>query len=421
MVRDKDEGRMVQIKIGLKQGPTQRLFLDYLNSRLSLRMSESRGSAGFREDGTFESVVSGPFSVDQDHVPLSWKYVKSKDGELIFIEVEQDASRSANNKWQDAVNEVVIGALTSALEIKREQFFRRTLFNYMGPQLDGEYWFGQTRFAPLWPTDDEPLLMDAERVVCFDRMVSAIDHSDAWALAEQSSSRLAARISLLLNAGLYRPPVEQRWVLRQGDVKSIRGSLTFWGYGTPPTALPAKGEICRVGEWAGSLTSRYNTIGLLSFPNEARRVLRSIDTAPPAISESFDRASRLYQVAVVLQSQFPSVSLAYRVAAVEALSKADPSTNGFSEFMRRNVKSLADLDPVLDFLYGTARSGHFHTGEFPLGEHDRRELPSAFMSSEYVGKVNLRRISFEVTREAIINWLIARLPPEVDTQPGPDS
>jgi len=374
-------------------------------------MSTAQGRAGFRQDGTFESVVTGPFNVDQDQVfELSWKYIKSQDGELLFVEVEEVGRDSGNDKWQNAVNGLVIGALTSALEIKRDLFFRRNVFNYIGPQLDGEYWFGQTRFAPVWPDDDEPHQFNAERVVCIDQMVSAIDAPDAWSLAQQSSARTAARLSLLLNRGLYRPPTEMRWVQRPGDAKSIRGNLTFNGYGHWPLALPDKGESCKPGQWAGSLAADYLTIGLLSLPQEARRVLRAIDEAPPAIIESFDRASRLYQVAAVLQQQFPSVGLAYRVAAVEALSKSDSSMNGFSEFMRKNVNSLADIAPVLKFLYGTVRSGHFHSGEFPLGEYDLMEFPRAFMSSEYVENERLRRIGFAVTREAIVNWLIARLP-----------
>jgi hypothetical protein len=404
------EATIVRININLKRGPEQQRFLDYFNSRLSPRISSARGAAGFRENGTFESVVTGPFSIDQDQIiELSWKYIKSQDGELLFIEVEQVVSDS-NDAWQSAVNELVVGALTSALEIKRNQFFRRNVFNYIGPQLDGEYWFGQTRFAPMWPDDDQPSLINAERVVCIDQMVFAIDDVDAWSLAQQSSARIAARLSLLLNRGLYRPPFEQRWVLRDGDAKSIRGSLVFSGYGPWPTELPAKGEICKPGQWAGSLAVDYITVGPLSLPQEARRVLRAVDQAPPAIVESFDRASRLYQVGAVLQQQFPSVGLAYRVAAVEALSKSELSANGFSDFMRKNVKSLADPEPVLKFLYGTVRSAHFHAGEFPLGEYDLLQFNRGFMSSEYIENTNLRRRGFEITREAIVNWLTARLP-----------
>jgi hypothetical protein len=326
---------------------------------------------------------------------------------LLYIEVDKEGDENANEEWQNAVNELITSALTSALAIKRERFFCQNQFNYIGQQLDGEYWFGNTRFAPAWPNDDQPAMFNAERVVSIDQIIYAIDRNDSYSLAQQSSSRLAARLSLLLDAGLYRTPLEQRWVYRDG--KSIRASLAFVGYAAPLVDIPQKGEVCRLGRWAGSLTSRY-TGDLLSLPREARKILRAIDSASPMVIDAFDRGARLYQVAAVIQQQFPSVSLAYRVAAVEAISKADPTGNGFSEFMRKNVKSLSDPDPVLDFLYGTARSGHFHAGEFPLGEHDRSELIPAFMSSEYVEKTNLVRVSFAITREAIINWLAGQLP-----------
>ena len=71
---------------------------------------------------------------------------------------------------------------------------------------------------------------------------------------------------------------------------------------------------------------------------------------------------------------------------------------------------VTDPEPVLKFLYGTVRSGHFHAGEFPLGEYDLLEFHRGFMSSAYTENTNLRRKGFEVTREAIVNWLTARLP-----------
>ena len=82
--------------------------------------------------------------------------------------------------------------------------------------------------------------------------------------------------------------------------------------------------------------------------------------------------------------------------------------------MRKNVKSLADPTAILTFLYGAVRSAHFHAGEFPLGEYDLLEFPRAFMSSEYIESTNLRPKGFELTREAIVNWLIARLPSVVE-------
>lgn len=401
----------MRIDINLERGVKQQRFLDYLNSSLGPMMNSSQGRARFHEDGTFESTLTGPVSIGHDQfVELSWRYTKSKDGELLYIEVEQIVS-TGSDAWQDAASEVVKGAYESAYKDKRDQFFRRCLFNYIGPQLDGEYWFGQIRFAPILPDDDEPHAINAERVVCIDQTVAGIDELDAWALARQSSARIAARLSLLLDRGLYQPPQEQRWVVHGGEVKSIRAYLRFGGYAACPAALPAKGELCKPGQWGTSLGNVRRSIELLSLPKEARRVFRAIDhEAPPSVSEPFDKACRLYQVGAVLQNQFPSVSLAYRVAAVEALGKSEVPASGFSEFMRRNITSHPDIDIALNYLYGTVRSAHFHSGEFPLGEYDLFEVPRAFLSSEHTRNVQLRLRGFEITREAILNWLIGRIP-----------
>jgi hypothetical protein len=63
-----------------------------------------------------------------------------------------------------------------------------------------------------------------------------------------------------------------------------------------------------------------------------------MDSAAPSLRESFDRAARLHQVGAVCGALFPSVGLAYRVAAVEAASSSDPRyAGGFKDFMRAHV------------------------------------------------------------------------------------
>jgi hypothetical protein len=161
------------------------------------------------------------------------------------------------------------------------------------------------------------------------------------------------------------------------------------------------------GAYKGSLAARYRIFGeLLSLPQEARRILRAIDSAAPNIAECFDRGARLYRLAAVIGRQFPSAGMAYRIAAVEAISKADPCYNGFSDFMRKNVRSVSDPDHVLKQLYGSVRSAHFHAGEFPLGEYTGRNPIQMMMTSDYVEQSQLSVTGDEITREAIVNWVL---------------
>ena len=185
--------------------------------------------------------------------------------------------------------------------------------------------------------------------------------------------------------------------------------------------MPEKGKLCPLGRYAGNLAARYRFAGeLLSLPREARRILRGIDSAAPSITDAFDRAARLYQVALVAGQAFPTLGLAYRVAAVEVISKTDPQSHGFSDFARKQVSSRPNLEAVLTYLYGPVRSAHFHAGEFVMGEFAASEAGLGFIDRDRVMLDDLHRTCHEVTREAIVKWL-GELTPDVvdDAAPQP--
>jgi len=294
--------------------------------------------------------------------------------------------------------------------------FRRAFFSYIGISLDGEYWLPGMRFAPVTPEDDNRYTENAEQVVSIDMVVEAIDEVDANALAEGIGRRQAARLSLLLDVGLFRNPSCLRWGYMAEEAppkKAVRVHLGFWGHGPTLTDMPEKGTVCPLGKYSGSLGARSRVRnGLLSLPPQARRILRAIDTALPVVSEAFDGAARLYQAGAMMGAQFPSVGLAYRVAAVEALSNSNRSYEGFSGFMRRHVTSEAVTDQVLDYLYGNVRSAHFHAGVFPLGEFESIRWFNPLMDEVVLQRSLFQHTCFKVTREAIINWLHDLLPSE---------
>jgi len=309
--------------------------------------------------------------------------------------------------------------LAATLAEKQKSFFRRSFFFYVGSQLDGEYWLPGYRFAPAYPGDPSPHLINAERITSIGQDIEAIDDMHAHALAYETGRRHAARLSLLLNTGLYGQEQTCRWGFPTLAGQSITESTRFQlGFNHPTLHLgemPPKGEICSLGKYQGSLAARYRIAGeLLSLPQEARRILRGVDAADPFITDAFDRGARLYQVASVCGRLFPSVGLAYRVAAVEAVCKADQDCKSFGEFMKKYVTSNNNIGGILEYLYGVARSAHFHAGEFPLGEFSRQFFFDPLMDSETVQRDELNRTCHELTREAIVNWLTAMIPETPD-------
>jgi hypothetical protein len=407
----------MKVELNLPKGSKQRLFLDFLNSQLRRRTSGYTGAYGYSDDGTFESTITGPFSIDQEEVPITWRIVKSAEGILLYIEAICAEENSSEVNWETATQQFINSVFAATLAERKNKYFRRFFFNYIGTQIDGEYWLQKTRFAPVWPDDDQPHLINAERVVSIDIEVDAIDEMDAMALAGEIAKRQAARLSLLLNVGLYQTSSNSVWVIPSKEIKTAekaeRLQRGFWGFGPQLTEMPKKGTICPLGKYAGSFTACYRIAGeLLSLPPQARKILKAIDSSDLPILDSFDRSARLYQVAAVVGAQFPSVGLAYRVAAVEAISKADQSCHGFSEFVRKYVRSVSNIDSLLEYLYGSVRSAHFHAGSFPLGEFDGDRFFDPLMDSEQIQNTQIHRMCFDITREAIVNWISDLLPDE---------
>jgi len=411
----------MKVPLNIRDGQKQRDFLDYLNSALRERMPNLRGGAGRDESGNFVSTIYGAFQIDQDKISLSWRIKKDPAGVLVDLEVESLYEDVPETKWHTAAYEFITSVLATALADSRRTFFRRNLFFYFGPQLDGEYWLPGFRFAPVLVDDPMPLLLNGERVTAIDQVVEAIDDIHASALANEAAKRIAARLSLLLNVGLSAPDHTMRWVLIQTDDGTVKESIRcHTGYLHPDaniTEMPKKGDLCPAGSYSGSLAARYRVAGeLQSLPPQARKILRGIDQADPVITDAFDRGARLYHVALVCGRTFPSVGLAYRVAAVEAISKATPDADSFAEFMRNHVESQNNIEPMLKYLYGKARSGHFHEGVFPLGEYATQWHGGGLMDSDSIELDALHRACYELTREAIVNWILKLVPEKTGTE-----
>lgn len=405
----------MDIPLNLPPGDRQQEFIDQFNSALRRISSNSTGSAGFLPDGSFEASMTGGFRIDPDtQATLTWTLVKTPDGTLPTIKVEPSQPEPPTG-WDRAAEKLVTAALSATVAAARMPFFRRVSFAYMGPALDGEYWLPQFRLGPALPDDADPQIALAERWVDIDMTVDAIDDLHATALAQERARRLAARLSLLLHIGFQSSLSEHKWVLVQGSDGtwiSERRQLGFVRTTPMPTAMPAKGDLCRLGEFRGDLT-RFPPFGdRVYLPNDSRRILRGANTKPHPIGDAFDRCARLYQVGLVAGRRFPSVSLAYTIAAAEAIAQADSSYRGFSDFIRKHWgRSDRDVASFLEYLYGKVRSAHFHQGEFPLGEF----APIRFdplMDAKWVETSSLHLAGFSAVRAAIVDWCVSKVASE---------
>src|SRR5207237_1933988 len=102
----------------------------------------------------------------------------------------------------------------------------------------------------------------------------------------------------------------------------------------------------------------------LALPLETRPIIRAIDKADLRVRDAADNCARLYQVALVTGGRYPSVDLAYRIAAVETLAQSEHSS--LSDFVRSHTSESQDLDNHLTFVYRSVREGDLHVGHVRL-------------------------------------------------------
>jgi hypothetical protein len=133
--------------------------------------------------------------------------------------------------------------------------------------------------------------------------------------------------------------------------------------------------------------------------------LRNVDSADPELRLAFDSGARLYQVGAVIGGRFPSAGLAYRVAALDAISGANGRKDVLLDFARRHTAPSPDLEELIEYLWGSVRSAHFHGGEFPLGEFSPVRFFEPFMDSVEATEDQLHRLCYALTREAIVKWV----------------
>jgi hypothetical protein len=81
---------------------------------------------------------------------------------------------------------------------------------------------------------------------------------------------------------------------------------------------------------------------------------------------------------------------------------------------KHQIKAVDQLlgNENLQRLYGDVRSAHIHAGEFPLGEHGRPRAFSLIMDPVEESRQALHIECYNLTREAIVNWLLSLLPRE---------
>ena len=387
-------------------------FLQYL--RAEFNKSKGWSSEGQRnQDGTF--IERGQITFNRDsaeRVLTYWEFEWDAKGYLSSITVE--APPESLTWWKDVVNSVYQNALAAAVSADKEEFFRRDQFAYMGPNLDGEYWIARWRIAPAIPDDEGEWF--TERIVFFDHRVEAVDRNQSIAMGQVEADRMMVLLSLFINIGLYRIPVENKWVYT-GPAESKRYQLGYHSDTPYPKTMPKKGGECRLGksvqvdrrDFRATLPPGRN----LRLPSDVRALFRAYRKLSPADQEVYFGAAALYHIGLTTGGNLRSVRLSYQIAAVEALAEPDKQPRqGFVEMVSKyNPKIPIEFTKGI---YGSIRSAHFHHGHFSFGEYEPM-LVGPIFDPRILSRTDLQISADQILQPTLIDWLLDR------SQQGPSS
>lgn len=396
---------MLQLLADAIHGEAAQRLIDQFNAEFHRAYNSLSGSVGFDSSGLYRSEARVASDIGPYPGKLTWVIKRTREGAVVSVEVTGEGGR-----WRESAEAFFRKVLSNTLTDRCERFVHRTVFHYFGPNLAGEYWFGQVRVAPFHPDDETPRDVRTERVLVVDHFVEAPDRVKAFLLGDEIGRRYGARIAFLLDVGLRREIApRRRWITlrrQSAPAESLRGTV---GVRVPHNLdrMPDKGEFCPMGRFDGS-GHLFARSGPLSFPSYARSAWRSAEGSPGGAGGIFDAMCQLYQVGLVIEEHYPTAALAYFVASAETASRAPESGGSFGELVRRHSASTTERTTLVDRLYGELRSGHLHAGSFPLGDYKAR-------GTNFIGDVveSLRGDFYfegrKLIREVLTAWTVSTL------------
>lgn len=134
-------------------------------------------------------------------------------------------------------------------------------------------------------------------------------------------------------------------------------------------------------------------------PTDIRKYFKNISNLEKSKKEAFLSCCRMYNIALTIGRNQPTLEQSYKICAIEALSQFEKLS--FSEFMIKN--SNDDFDKNLSDYFYSVRSSHFHAGRFYFDEYSmnmQREIAFSFKekTDDYFNFSRYIRI-------AIVNWV----------------
>ncbi|EMN7726847.1 hypothetical protein WB980_000091 [Bacillus cereus] len=392
------------------------LFLSYLTRELEKDMvdrSSGGGSINYGYDGK-DPLLTGDFKgediiklkVSMDKV-ITLRFTSYwEKGAFDHMKVSSDTPKT---EWLEFVRKKVDMAWSATHSKKTKKFFFRSIYNYIGSRLDGDYYIANWRLAPASP-ENVPKWKNVENSFYLDMEVDGINEKHAHSKHEVKCNEITAILSVVLDKGIYKPSNEWLWGSNLGDDESNLFKVGYKDEANKPSGMPEKDKK-RSGKYSEAPRNivDYSDYYSIKLPRGIRKLFKAYEGLDTIEKEAFLSAARMYQISISVGKNIDSVSSSYRIAALDALSKPLRQNGKNKNAIISLVKKYyPGYEKQIERLYDSIRSAHFHQGVFRDQDihGPKRELfkgPREVFPNISEEKLHL------VTRAILINWLNDRI------------
>ena len=286
-----------------------------------------------------------------------------QDGTLSQLELELFA------------HELMVATLDRARVATMNTYRVRRCYWFQGHELDGLYDFASWRIFPIpSPTPGEEHGVPpaaCRRYIALDAKVDAIDGVDAWELSTHRQTECSALASLFLGHAL-RSDFARWQLVNQADSAAPSWVRQWWPEKEGVLEAEELTDLPSTGTWAPHFDypfldeARHGIVRVSRVPVSCLQTTRRL-RSDPQLMNALVRSARLHHLALQLPYGFESAGLALKVAALETLAKEDASLEGSGDAGRFRAffeKYRPGHPEIAEELYGSVRSGLFHSGRF---------------------------------------------------------
>ncbi|MFJ8521412.1 hypothetical protein [Bacillus cereus] len=392
------------------------LFLSYFARELEKDMvgrPSGGGSISYGYDGK-DPLLTGDFQgtdtvrlkVSNDKVIMLRFTTYWENGAFDHMKVSSDTTKT---EWLECIRKKVEMAWSATHSKKTKKFFFRSIYNYIGSRLDGDYYIGNWRLEPASP-ENAPKWKNVENSFYLDMEVEGINKKHAQSKHETKCNEITAILSVVLDKGIYKPSSEWLWGSNLGEDKANLFKVGYKDEAIEPSQMPKK-DNKRSGNYSEAPINivEFSDHDSIKLPRGIRKLFKAYEGLDAIEKEAFLSAARMYQISISVGKNIDSVSSSYRIAALDALSKPlrrnGQNKNAIISLVK---KYYPGYEEQIKRLYDSIRSAHFHQGVFRDQDirGPKRELfkgPQEVFPNISEEKLHL------VTRFILIKWLNDRI------------